>query len=363
MSAHFVHLPPCQRIPCICHNVSAFCAYASATMSAHSVHLPPCQHIPCICHHVSTVFSSIVQLSKEKQPELLTNEKIEPPENNETGIVKPGTRQSDLASSVDTISRVVGSDSPPHYSCGQLYQHNPTSNESLGYDSKQSVMVESLTKGKNDITPVPVTFNFVKHETIDSSSEQQSTPPLLKTLNSLNSNEQISSFPLFLVFNNLKQDLLNKHNEHLSLPVPLELNVKQELLNKNNEQHSSLPVPLELDVKQELLNKNNEQHSSLPVPLLFNKIKTEILTDKNEKHLYFPVPLTFNHVKQELLIKSREQLPSQNVPGPPTSTAPGSEVMECEFITTDLLKMGGLLDLQEQGKNIEQSKGSPKQQR
>nr|CAD7405865.1 unnamed protein product [Timema poppensis] len=36
-----------------------------------------------------------VQLSKEKQPELLTNEKIEPPENNETGIVKPGTSRSE----------------------------------------------------------------------------------------------------------------------------------------------------------------------------------------------------------------------------------------------------------------------------
>nr|CAD7262134.1 unnamed protein product [Timema shepardi] len=36
-----------------------------------------------------------VQLSKEKHPELLTNEKIEPPENNETGIVKPGTSRSE----------------------------------------------------------------------------------------------------------------------------------------------------------------------------------------------------------------------------------------------------------------------------
>nr|CAD7265605.1 unnamed protein product [Timema shepardi] len=36
-----------------------------------------------------------VQLSKGKQPELLTNEKIEPPDNNETGIVKPGTNESE----------------------------------------------------------------------------------------------------------------------------------------------------------------------------------------------------------------------------------------------------------------------------
>nr|CAD7570947.1 unnamed protein product [Timema californicum] len=36
-----------------------------------------------------------VQLSKERQPELLANEKIKPPENNETGIVKSGTSRSE----------------------------------------------------------------------------------------------------------------------------------------------------------------------------------------------------------------------------------------------------------------------------
>nr|CAD7411297.1 unnamed protein product [Timema cristinae] len=178
---------------------------------------------------------------------------------------------------------------------------------------------------------------------MDSSSGQLSTSPVLKTLNSLNSNEQNSSFNVSLT----------------------SYNMEQELLNKNNGQHSSFPVPLLFNnVKQELLNKNNGQHSSFPAPLSFNIIKEEILANDNEEHLWFPVPSTFNHVKQELIINFNEQLPSQTVPGPLTSTsAPGIEVLDSDFITKDILKMGSLPALSEQGKNICQSRESPKQQR
>nr|CAD7433041.1 unnamed protein product [Timema monikensis] len=176
----------------------------------------------------------------------------------------------------------------------------------LATQSHERVTTESLNNAQVDVTPVPVTVNCVK-QTMDSSSGQLSTSPVLKTLNSLNSNEQNSSFNVSLT----------------------SYNMEQELLNKNNGQHSSFSVPLLFNnVKQELLNKNNGQHSSFPAPLSFNIIKEEILANDNEEHLWFPVPSTFNHVKQELIINFNEQLPSQTVPGPLTSTsAPGIEVL------------------------------------
>nr|CAD7461116.1 unnamed protein product [Timema tahoe] len=238
-------------------------------------------------------------------------------------------------------------------------------------------------------------------------------------------NEQHSSLSVPLEFNNMKRELLNKNNEqHSSLSVPLIFNkIKDEILAVENEKHLLFPVPLTFNhVKQELVIKSSEQLPSQNVPVLFTstapgsevmgfywvtKVTIKLLIVKK----FMKVPEKsrtlniFAIVTKIFLIDCpvhRNNANTSNVE--PPMMACGSRKMldcfyhdtkdksrfgtkertrvvlekitlderqfgykvkdiDCEFITTDFLNMGGLLDLQEQGKNIEQSKGSQKQQR